>query len=281
MSRFYATPFLMMCAICFMYMACTSKEEAPALIYVEPFNIIGTSNNIKYVEVILDQAEFIGAYPVPGLIPIVDHNGFRTTITLSAGIQENGISSTPQIYPFYTTHEEQIRLEAGKIDTISPVISYRTTAALSGDLEFVLDLDGNPNTKVINGNVCDADSPFGTNSITLNRVDSVIVAASYEISGLKDADNNNPAAFIEMDYFTDMNFQVGLIGVLDSIESNPVLPFGVNANSAWNKIYFNITPDLVNTGFEDFRIVIFANIPDDMEEGSICLRSMSVVHFKP
>ena len=78
-----------------------------------------------------------------------------------------------------------------------------------------------------------------------------------------------------------MSFQVGLIGVLGTVESNPVFPFGVNPNSEWNKIYFNITPDLVNTEFEDFRIVVFASIPSDMEEGSICLRRMSVVHFKP
>ena len=281
MSKLSYTTFFILCAISLIYTTCTSEEEEPAFIYVEPFNIVGTSNNIKYAELVLDDAEFIGAYPVPGLIPIVGHNGFRTTIKLSAGIQENGISSTPQVYPFYTSHEEQIRLEAGKIDTISPVISYKSTVAFSGNIEFVLDLDGNPNTKIINGNLCDEDSPFGTNSITLNSVDSVILAASYEISGLRNADNNNPAAFIEMDYLTDMTFQVGLIGVMDTIESNPVFPFGVNPNSEWNKIYFNITPDLVNTGFEDFRIAIFAKIPNDMEEGLICLRRMSIVHFKP
>ncbi|MEM6770273.1 MAG: hypothetical protein AAF597_06815, partial [Bacteroidota bacterium] len=104
-------------------------EMAPAIIVVDDLIFDagsfpgGSTSNITEVWA-FDGLEFIGAFPLPARIPVLKAG--PTDIRLEAGVRQNGISSTPEFYEFYTPVERTLDLVPGEvIDLGSPVITYR------------------------------------------------------------------------------------------------------------------------------------------------------------
>ena len=81
------------------------------------------SNKITDIWYYVD-GQFLGAYPIGNLMPIIAKN--HADVTLFAGIKNNGISDTRQPYSFYAPLTlSNYQLENGKTYTISPNFEYK------------------------------------------------------------------------------------------------------------------------------------------------------------
>ena len=127
--------FLPACLVCFLLSGCdiiNPAEDIPAYLFVEAFTLetdpeTEGSNSARITEVWLTiDGQFRGAYSLPALIPVLK-NG-EAQVRLDAGIKENGVTATPDIYPFYEPWEGVVNLTPEVIDTIKPVIGYRDNA---------------------------------------------------------------------------------------------------------------------------------------------------------
>jgi len=119
-------------------MACEKEgqeAEIPAYLYLQPFELRSqeagqgsASEKITEAWLSVDGA-FLGAYSLPALVPVLGE-GTRE-ISLQAGIRDNGIGRTPEVYPFYETFRTTRDLQTNSIDTIRPVIGYLDRARFS------------------------------------------------------------------------------------------------------------------------------------------------------
>jgi hypothetical protein len=265
------------------------SEDIPGFIYVESFTVQpgagqGTSS-AKISEVWVSAGpNFLGAYSLPALIPILEEG--ETEIILSAGIKDNGVTSTPEIYPFYDTYETVIDLKPNEVDTISPVIGYKNNAKFAfnetfennGHL-FKLEQSGLPIEITPNG-------AFEGNSarILLNEDNpEVEIATNLSFSNLY---STSIAVYLEVNYKSDVPVIFGLTGLTSNNTQDLGIRLydpGFRASAGWNKIYFNLSGlDPLNE-FSSFRVSFLSVLSEDndgnLDEANIYLDNIKLLHF--
>lgn len=220
-------------------------EEIPAYIHIDSiqFQIMNVSQGSASSKItdawVYVNGTYLGTYELPATFPVLASG--ESKISVSAGIWENGISSTRKYYPFYYPHIEYRSLSAKETDTIFPIVKYNDNVTfdfiedfesvgtkfswLSGDTSIVRVVDSN----VYEGNGCGAVFLFDT--ITLCEF---VSSDKFTIS----AGTN---VFAEMNYKCNNTFYVGIY--LPN-SSEKAYQTGINSKSEWNKIYINLT-DLV------------------------------------
>lgn len=267
--------------------ACNPKEDIPTYITIEPFEYTPGEDGIYSTKItdgwVYVGNEFIGAFDLPKTIPVL-HAGEKSII-IDAGIKENGINATPDLYTFYERYTETRTLVPGETITVKPSTTYDVEITnmnfqeffddiLAGNHQFKFDLDGNPNTKIEIGNSVVKEGA-GSGSVYLD-VDNpqFAVGSNYILV----PENPGEPTYIEMDYQTDVPLVVGLAGygISDEFIFSEV-NLGVNPKSEWNKIYFNVTEKLYQLsilGSANYRIIIQAQIP--RENGEFTLENAEI-----
>ncbi len=265
-------------------------EAIPSYIYVTDFQLNTTatqgtnSNKITDVWVTIGD-EFIGVFPIPALIPMLT-NG-EQTITLEAGIKDNGISSTGKIYPFYTSFQTKVALNPSEVDTLRPVIGYRgeTRFAFIEDLERGTPIFGD----LIAGNDANRiqitkENAFEGNSalITLDKNNPTVVLGTVNKYGNLTTKNVN--VYLELNYKSDADVIFGVIGYKSGVKGETLYEPGFVARADWNKIYFNMSPLVVGTRYDEFQIVLQSILPLQnnvftKDKASIWLDNIKLVHF--
>jgi len=276
-------------------MACdvvNPEEDIPAYVYIPDIEL-QTRNNTEGTasEKITDvwfnlDGNFLGAYPLPALIPILEINGQE--LALQAGIKDNGINSTPEIYPFYQTFTIPISLAPNEVDTIHPVISYQDAAQFA----FVEDFERNAHlfeNVVGNGNINQlelrTEGAFEGNQslrIKLDTSGSIVELATTE--SFRGLTSQSPLVYLEVNYRSDVPVVFGVIGRTAGGAPVGALNPGFSPSEEWNKIYFNLTRILFDVNEEEYQVALQAFIP--FEEGQLTLESAEVwldniklVHF--
>ena len=259
------------------------EEQIPSYIYIEPFTLSTTpfegSNSHRITDAWVGiNDNLIGAYFLPAKIPVLADGS--TEVTLFAGVIENGISATREIYPYYEEMILNVDLAANEIDTIQPSTSYRdnTQFVFIEDFEasnlFGEDLDGNPaTTMTITG-----DNPFeGQNSGRISLIDDNAVAGVGTAIRYTLPQDGTPI-FLEMNYRCEIEFSVGIVAYSDGI-AETILKLTLTPRETWNKVYVSFDQEVIAANADQYQIIFRAEKPNSLSEANIFLDNIKLLHL--
>jgi hypothetical protein len=245
-------------------------------------NTEGTnSHKIRDAWLFVDN-QLIGPFELPMKAPVL-HEGTHS-IEIFAGMADNGIVSYPEVYPFYNRYVTTKNFVPGEVLVVEPTVTYidKTIFAFIEDFEagnlFGDDLDGN-DTTVIERVSAGKFEGNKSGKITLTSINSIFEAATVLEYGILDPSNPTSPIYLELNYKTNVPFEIGVMGFKSNAYVNKVYVAGVNTKAEWNKIYINLTLDTSTMDADRFKIVIRAAKGAEVETGEIYLDNIKLLHF--
>ena len=263
---------------------CEQEEPIPAYLYVTPFTITtnpaiqGTgSANITEVWVTVDEV-FLGVYALPAEIPVLAQG--PTEVRLEAGIKENGLAATPDIYLFYEPVELSVDLQPAQTDTLRPATRYLPETRFG----FVEDFEGDSRifTQLLQGDtglVRTQEDVFEgqySGKIVLTEDNPTVELATAAV--FTDLLERNPYVFLEVNYKADAPVVFGVIG-RQGIEIIREYDPGFAPRDEWNKIYFNISPVIFNSQLDSYNIALQAFLGESDGPAEIYVDNIKLVYF--
>lgn len=264
------------------------KADIPSYIKIDSVNFTtdyglqGTNSHaITDVWLYVDD-ELIGCFELPATIPVI--NTGNRNIKIKAGIKMNGINSTRIRYSFYTTYETTLELIENQSHTIYPSFTYKdnVTFAWLEDFEDIgITLDTLPNTELHIQRI-DGDSLIltGNKSGYVQFNDSVtlfecVSAQEYELP------KAGADVFVEINYKNSIEMVVGLISHEYNVAGIKHSILALNKRDDWNKIYINLTQEILrNPNAETFSIFFGAiKNDDDTDDAEIFIDNIKLIHF--
>lgn len=244
-------------------------ELIPTYIYIPDITVNAnastegsSSDNIIDAWIYID-GSLIGTYELPAKIPIIAEGNF--TLQVYGGIKNSGFTTQRKIYPFYNPYETSLTYEANKIDTIYPVVTYKSNANI-----WIEDFE-DPGIKLNSPTYSDT-----TIEITANAADVFEGSKSgYVIFDTDDnffeCSTNEPdfngfpkfgsPVYVELNYKTNNVLTTGLYhgdNTLVSLVKSEYLNL-VSTNNEWKKIYIDFT-DMVSTRTSSTKHQIYFEI---------------------
>ncbi|MEA3496837.1 MAG: hypothetical protein U9R42_12495 [Bacteroidota bacterium] len=262
------------------------EEEIPSYIHIDKISLSGSydsfgsmSHNIVDAWVFLDNKKFIGAFELPVTIPILEKG--EHTINIQGGIKENGITNTRVPYPFYKTYNKTLTLSQAIIDTLSPVIRYKSDGFV---MTFNEDFE-NPESSF---------EKTDRNSVDYKRSTENIFEKNYSLSAkiINKGDifemqtvnifkvPRGKAIFMEMNYKTTIMLTIGYfsINASDKIQHGF---FKLNPSEEWNKIYINMGSEIAFEPFNNvFRFFIGAIKNTEGDTASVYLDNIKLLSLE-
>ncbi|MEO5675735.1 MAG: hypothetical protein ABIQ74_13915 [Chitinophagales bacterium] len=256
-------------------------EGVPSYLQVDTFTFTVVqgqgSSSSRITDVwVFDESTTLGAYEIPKTFPVLDSG--EASMIFSPGIWDNGIAETRIIYPFYYPDTITLDLEPGKILSITPHYSYRSTTKFNfiedfeaGNLFTLLDGDSGmirttDPSKVFEG--------IASGEIFLNPDFEYYQGRS---SGSYNFPENQPV-FLELNYKCDQSFQVGLYGI-QAAGTVFYYKWTINPRDYWNKIYLDMGSDVSLLGASDYQILVKALFDTTRAESHIYLDNVKLVSF--
>lgn len=270
-----------------------SKDPLPAYLRIAPFTLSTESGQGSRSAAITEvwvrvNGDFLGAYKLPASVPVLADG--PSEIILDAGIRENGIATTPEIYPFYQSVPHTQTLSPGSELAFNPVTTYRPETRFSmiegfensGHL-FQQLISGDPANRI----QINRQTPFeGGASATLlldSIRTSVELATTTRYSGLLD---RGAYVFLELNYQSDVPVSFGFLATSRSNGSQRIqYVAGFNPSENWKKIYFNLSPAVSGSVLEEYQVILKAAIPLradgtlSRKNAKIQLDNLKLVHF--
>ena len=272
------------------------EEEIPSYIWIAPFEVQtnGTtqgsaSAKITEVWVSVDDA-FFGVYPLPAKIPILKTGNSK--IKLEAGVKDNGISTTPEIYPFFQALEYNIALKANEIDSIRPKATYRSGIRFA----FVENFENSSHVfqTLVTGN--ESNRMSITNEGAFEGSGSGLIQLSTQYPAVELATRNTysgllakgTAVYLELNYKAEVPLLVGVIAYkAGNLNAGGQILYaaGFNASENWNKIYFNLSRVVADSRLDEYQIILKTEIPKNADgtinrsNAKIWLDNVKLVHF--
>lgn len=259
-------------------------EELPSYVYIDTIQLstkAGEGSNSQQITEVWAYfgSEFVGAYDLPALFPILV--GEEDELTIFPGIKQNGISNAREVYPFYTRYRVTKNWADLKIDTIQPIVEYQD------DVEFVFVEDfelGNLFGYDVDQNSFSQMTLTTTEAFEGNRSGRIYMADSILHTEVGTTLNynlpkNSEPVYIEMDYKNNVPFDIAVAGVVDNgleiIERLTLTP-----KDDWNKIYFMITNNVISLSNNEYKIVIrVLRASKDDPAAEVLLDNIKLIHF--
>ncbi len=220
-------------------------EEIPAYIRINGISLStdllaegSASHKIVDAWIYVDN-ELIGAFELPATIPVLTTNGSHS-IRVKAGIKINGISALRIPYPFYNYYEVTDILTAGEITTLTPAITYRSSATFAWKENF--DGIGHTFNDTITSAVLLQDAANVFEGIYSGHVhlNTDTFACEIQSSAGFSIPSDGREVFLELNYKSDQTFNVGVV----TNASDHRLSLVINKSATWNKIYINLTNEI-------------------------------------
>ena len=287
LHRYLFFPFLLsLLSIVIILPSCSIIEPAaPSPTYIQIDTILlnsvqsvsgSSSHKITDAWVIVD-GEYLGTFPVPGKFPIAD--GGTHSITIRAGIMEDGISSLRTAYVKFTSFDTTMNMSVGETYSIIPRVEYNSFNSYPNMEDFedaTLDLVSTSagNTPV---NIITAPDPnvFEGNSgkVVLIDTNTVLEIASSAPFTLP----LNTLTYVELNYKSEIDFVVGVYVTAGSLYKQYLL--SIRSTSVWKKIYININ-DLggVASNATAYKVYIHAEKPSSMTSAVMYLDNFKVLY---
>lgn len=269
------------------------EEGIPAYIAVNSAQLNTSlsegSNSERITEAWLSvNGNFLGAYTLPSpSVPILTTG--PTEIALQAGIKDNGINSTPDIYPFYDIYTTTVDLEADATVEIKPVYNYRDNTQFA----FIEDFQGASQVfqDIVVGNeeqltIVSEDAFEGGASakITLDTSSIIFQAATLErYANL--VSSSSATVYLEVNYKSDVPVTFGVVGYASgATNGETIFSPGFLPSENWNKIYFNLSLMISQINLDEYQVIFQAFIPIEggeltMESANVWLDNIKLVHF--
>ena len=261
-------------------------EQIPAYVHIEPYTVEtdffeGTSSSRITEAWFYANGEYLGAYGLPADIPVLAEG--QAELRIFPGIKDNGIISTPDIYPFYTTITTTVDLVPAQTVTINPIAEYtaNTKFVFIEEFEnahvFVDDQDGDPGTGI---SISDIDVFEGSTSgrIYLDTMHTLVeVATLTKYTGIP---TNGSPVYLEMNYKNEVAFSVGLIGHAGTLDPATYYVITLVPRDFWNKIYINLTEAMLISDLDAYQVVIQAGLPGNLEEAELFFDNIKLLHFE-
>jgi len=259
------------------------KEPISAYLHIKPFDVT-TQQQITDVWVSdATTGDSLGVYELPATLPIIAEG--ETKLVVSPGILENGIRATPNMYPMMTQYETTVNLAPNEIDTIQPSTEYDSRV----QFHYQADFDGlNTLTEIIDTSIkieteliSASDGAFEGNSVrfVLDEDNPLMEVANEDPLDLETERNQT---FMEVHYKTEGILQIGLLAYEPS-STKPVrqLFLALNPKAGWNKVYVNLTDQLVALGprFTEFRVLFGAQLPNGQTTAKFLIDNVKVMEL--
>ena len=263
-------------------------EEIPSYIQIDTISVQSqqisegsNSHNIKDAWLFVDN-QLIGAFELPMRAPVLEEG--EQLVEVFAGIDDNGIISIPEVYPFYDRYRATKTLKRGEVLVIEPEVMYNDDAVFGFIEDFELgnlfgaDIDGNDLTRI---EITNTGKFEGQRSgvIRLTAENPIFEHGSANFYNLYDENNPTSPVYIELNYRNNMPFEVGVIGFKNNALVEKVYVTGMNPSEDWNKIYINMSLDVNRMKADNYQVVIRAIKGQDIETGEIFLDNIKLLHF--
>jgi hypothetical protein len=278
--------FFLLSALLFLTGCPPDLEVAPAFILVEDFNFTVAGNGPETTDITEvwaffdDDNSFIGAFPLPARIPI---NALGSqNIRLEAGVRQNGISATPDIYEFYTPVTRTLDLVPGEaIDLGVLPITYRSDVKTAVFEDFEIGTN-RAFTDVVIGEATFTRvedvvrSGNFSGRLQLNEDEPLIELATFQqLQGLIDV---RPYVWLELDFRSEAPVVWGVTGNR-GIENVRVFDPGFSPRNEWTKIYFNLSEVIVLANLDEFQLILSALLPPNVTEAEVYLDNIKLLYF--
>lgn len=264
------------------------EEATPAYLKIEEFtfttSVAQGSNHQKITEVWVSiNGEFLGVYDLPALVPVLAFG--PTVVKLEAGIRDNGISSIPEIYPFYDPFTVNVDLAAGQTTNITPSTRY-----IDGiQFGFIEDFeDSRPRIFVeqltgetpLNRTQTDVFEGGYSGHIALTKANNPVVELA---TGLDFGDLQSAGVFVylEVTYKSEAPVAWGIVGPGDAILGpEGFFDVGFTPKDDWNKIYFNLSEMIFTSQLDEYKIGLQAFLLETSpDSANVFLDNIKLVHF--
>ncbi len=269
-----------------LFSSCSIIEPAgpsPTYLQIDSFRVTSdfavsgsNSNKITDAWVIVDGV-YLGTFPIPCKIPIAD--GGQHSITIRAGIIENGISSLRTSYVKYDSFDTTMNMNVGETYNVLPKIFYNSFNTYpnkedfeDASLDLVSTTTGNTPLTIITApdpNVFEGNSGM----VTLADSNTIFEVASVIPFTLP----LNSLTYIELNYKSDVDFTIGTFITTFTIVKQDLL--NIRASGDWKKIYINVNDlgGVTNEG-TSYKFYIHAEKPSALVSANLYFDNFKVVY---
>ena len=235
------------------------EEPIPAYIYLHEafletdYTNQGTDNHKIYDCWITYENQLVGVFTLPALVPVVP--GESKTLTIQAGIKENGLSTTRLRYPHFDAIEIESELVPTKVDSFfgeDLTFKYRDNARFlwledfEGSSVSIEKLNNNFNNFKITRDRNEVFEGKASLKITMDEVDSGFAIQSFKEFEFGDFNFGSPT-FLELNYKCSSPIVVGYIIITpngSSFISEGNVHMVINESTEWKKMYINLTEQI-------------------------------------
>jgi hypothetical protein len=255
------------------------KEDVPSYIYLNQYKFKtdtvyhGTAIQ-KFTDVwISADGTNLGGYEIPATVPVLAKG--PTRIQISAGVQQNGLSTARAVYPFTTTYDTMVNLGEKMIDTIHPVFNY-----IAGTrFEWLENFNGtNPAVTLTPKSL-----PYHMTYAKDSALEGGSLSAHLTVDSTKAFEIRSTNSYtlpigqpvyLEMNYNTEVPIEVGVYAI-NSTQITKIDIIGLNATKHWNKAYislgesvsaqpsgtvFAVYINAVNSGSDKGKVIMLDNL---------------------
>ena len=274
---------LSLAAIALVVASCEKPATIPAYLSIDQYtfnagNGNGTSSNAITDAWLTINGEFKGAYEIPFEVPILEEG--TVSIKVEPGIKMNGISSTRIVYPFYTDFDFEADLNADSTLQVNPTATYNSL----GTFEWMEDFEDAGYTLEHTNK---SDSVFvlvnDSNAFEGNSIAFYMDTARNFFEGVSSNEFELPTTvgsniFLEMDYKCDNPFTVGIFAnTPGGVSQEQILR--VNRSEEWNKIYVNLTPNVVSNFNANAFKVFFGAILENPDSAAVYIDNLKLIYL--
>jgi len=259
-------------------------EVPPAFVTIAGFDLqtptLGpVTEDISEVWAFLND-EFIGAFPLPARIPVLRAGAGE--LRLEAGVKQNGVSATPELYPFYTPVIQTVEFIPGQTTALGTLtIGYKPTASFAVFEDFEENRERAFSLQIVGDTLLERTQVQVRTGSFSGRIylstDSPVVEVSSTES-FRNLTANQQPVWLELDFLSDGAGRLGITGAR-GIEVIREFGPGFRPRSEWTKIYFNLTQNIFDADLEEYRLNITTLLPPELAEGNVYLDNIKLLHF--
>lgn len=257
------------------------EEKVPTYVHIDSFSFVPTlntgtsSHKITSVWAYFDNQP-LGAFDLPANIPVL--TDVPGVLLVTPGVTYSGISDLQTKYSFYVSDTTTLTPSKGQVVHFQPETQYLAADVLnltSEDFEL-----GNSFSIVLG-----ADT-------TLTRVSDPALVFEGSFAGylylknktlgesiMNTAFTASEDAFIELDYRSSINFEIGLQTTSSTGQLFSTYLYGFRPKSEWNKVYIGLQDFIGAYPNRSYRVVIRAR-SDTPLEGFVSIDNLKVISIK-
>lgn len=237
-------------------------------------------HDIKYVEVFFENFS-IGFYEIPAKISVIPTTDVSTLI-IKPAYQRNGQQNEITVYPMMTWHVVDQTFETYETYEIIPEFKYDDLCVFdllegfeSGN-SLTYDLDNIDSTRLVRTT---STAKTGSYSGLMTSKNGEYIAVATEFLFL-DLDNDGRPVFVELDYKNNSPFAIGLLGEGNG-QQLEIFRWNQKPQSDWNKIYFDITPFIIQVPAKGYRLFfILDSTSSSGSDSELYIDNLKLIHIK-